>query len=82
MSKWMMWDEKARLLKSKRKKDLEILSYIAIIYKTNGKQEQKPNELIEIAKIQNLENSNAIKGIKTRNTRLKQLVKEKTTPRN
>ena len=62
---------------------------IAAIYKETGKQElylkQRPEELeklVEIAKIQSTEASNAIEGIVTTNTRIKQLVEEKTTPRN
>lgn len=46
---------------------------------------QRPVELeklVEIAKIQSTEASNAIEGIVTTNTRIKQLVAEKTTPRN
>ena len=46
---------------------------------------QKPVELeklVEIAKIQSTEASNAIEGIVTTNTRIRQLVEEKTTPRN
>ncbi|TGY93607.1 Fic family protein [Petralouisia muris] len=73
----------------KQKWDLEILGLIAAIYKYAGKQElylkQKPNELeklVEIAKIQSTEASNAIEGIVTTNTRIRQLVEEKTTPRN
>lgn len=73
----------------KQKWDSEILGYIAAIYKYVGKQElylkQRPNELeklVEIAKIQSTEASNAIEGIVTTNTRIKQLVEEKTTPRN
>lgn len=69
--------------------DLEILSLIAAIYKEAGKQElylkQRPDELeklVEIAKIQSTESSNAIEGIVTTNTRVRQLVEEKTTPRN
>ena len=69
--------------------DSEILSLIAAIYKEAGKQEmylkQRPQELeklVEIAKIQSTEASNAIEGIVTTNTRIKQLVTEKTTPRN
>ena len=69
--------------------DSEILGYIAAIYKEAGKQElylkQKPDELerlVEIAKIQSTEASNAIEGIVTTNTRVKQLVEEKTAPRN
>ena len=72
-----------------QKWDSEILGYIAAIYKEAGKQElylkQKPDELerlVEIAKIQSTEASNAIEGIVTTNTRIKQLVEEKTAPRN
>ena len=72
-----------------QKWDSEILGYIAAIYKEAGKQElylkQRPNELeklVEIAKIQSTEASNAIEGIVTTNTRIRQLVEEKTTPRN
>ena len=71
-----------------QKWDSDILGYIAAIYKYAGKQElylkQKPNELeklVEIAKIQSTEASNAIEGIVTTNTRIKQLVEEKTTPK-
>lgn len=69
--------------------DSEILGLIAAIYKEVGKQElylkQKPEELeklVEIAKIQSTEASNAIEGIVTTSTRIKQLVKDKTTPKN
>lgn len=72
-----------------QKWDSEILGYIAAIYKEAGKQEQylkqKPDaleKLVEIAKVQSTEASNAIEGIVTTNTRIKQLVEEKTTPRN
>ena len=37
---------------------------------------------MEIAKVQSTEASNAIEGIITTNTRIRQLVEEKTTPRN
>ena len=74
---------------SKKTWDSEILGYIAAIYKEAGKQEmylkQRPEELeklVEIAKIQSTEASNAIEGIVTTNIRIKQLVKEKTTPKN
>ena len=40
------------------------------------------DKLIEIAKIQSTEASNEIEGIRTTNTRLKQLCADKTTPRN
>ncbi len=69
--------------------DSEILGLIAAIYKEAGKQEiylkQRPEELeklVEIAKIQSTEASNAIEGIVTTSTRIRQLVEEKTTPRN
>ena len=44
---------------------------------------QRPGELeklVEIAKIQSTEASNAIEGIVTTGTRIRQLVKEKTAP--
>ena len=72
-----------------QKWDSEILGLIAAIYKYAGKQKlylkQKPNELeklVEIAKIQSTEASNAIEGIVTTNTRIRQLVEETTTPKN
>ena len=72
-----------------KKWDSEILGYIAAIYKEAGKQElylkQRPDELeklVEIAKVQSTEASNAIEGIVTTNTRIKQLVEKKTAPRN
>ena len=72
-----------------QKWDSEVLGLIAAIYKEAGKQElylrQRPEELeklVEIAKIQSTEASNAIEGIVTTNTRIRQLVEEKTTPKN
>ena len=72
-----------------QKWDSDILGLIAAIYKEAGKQEmylkQRPQELeklVEIAKIQSTESSNAIEGIVTTNTRIRQLVEEKTTPKN
>lgn len=72
-----------------QKWDSEILSLIAAIYKEAGKQEmylkQRPQELeklVEIAKVQSTEASNAIEGIVTTSTRIRQLIEEKTTPRN
>ena len=72
-----------------QKWDSEVLGYIAAIYKEAGKQEQylkqRPAELeklVEIAKVQSTEASNAIEGIVTTNARIRQLVGEKTTPRN
>ena len=72
-----------------QKWDSGTLGLVAAIYKEAGKQEmylkQRPEELeklVEIAKIQSTEASNAIEGIVTTSTRIKQLVKEKTTPKN
>ena len=72
-----------------QKWDSEMLGLIAAIYKEAGKQElylkQRPEELenlVSIAKIQSTEASNAIEGIVTTSTRIKQLVEEKTTPKN
>ena len=72
-----------------QKWDSEILGLIAAIYKEAGKQEmylkQRPEELeklVEIAKVQSTEASNAIEGIVTTSTRIHQLVEEKTAPRN
>lgn len=72
-----------------QKWDSEILGLIAAIYREAGKQElylkQRPEELeklVEIAKVQSTEASNAIEGIVTTSTRIRQLVSEKTAPRN
>ena len=72
-----------------QKWDSEVLGLVAAIYKEAGKQElylkQRPDELeklVEIARIQSTESSNAIEGIVTTDTRIRQLVAEKTAPRN
>ena len=72
-----------------KKWDSEVIGLVASIYRYQGKQElylkQKPkelNKLIEIAKIQSTEASNEIEGIVTTSVRLKQLMEEKTSPRN
>lgn len=69
--------------------DSELLGLVAAIYKEAGKQElylkQRPEELdklVEIAMIQSTEASNAIEGIVTTSARIRQLVQEKTMPRN
>ena len=74
---------------SERMWDTEIVSYIAKIHECKGRQElfvrQKPVELerlVEIARVQSTEASNKIEGIVTTSGRIKQLVNEKTTPRN
>ena len=71
-----------------RKWDSDLLGLIAAIYKEAGKQElylkQRPQELeklVDIAKVQSTEASNSIEGIVTTNTRIRQLVAEKTTPK-
>ena len=72
-----------------KKWDADILGLVAAIYKEAGKQEvylkQRPErleKLVEIAKVQSTQASNAIEGIVTTNTRIRQLVAEKTAPRN
>ena len=74
---------------SERMWDTEIVSYIAKIHECKGRQDlfvrQKPVELerlIEIARVQSTEYSNKIEGIVTTSTRMKQLMDEKTMPRN
>ena len=69
--------------------DSEVIGLVAQIHEYKGRQElylkQKPAELdrlIEVAKVQSTEASNEIEGIRTTNTRLMQLVRDKTTPRN
>ena len=69
--------------------DSEVISLIAQIHEHKGKQslylKQKPQtleQLIEIAKIQSTESSNKIEGIVTTSTRIRQLMNDKTTPRN
>ena len=69
--------------------DSEILGYISQIYAEKGKQElylkQKPSELkdlVESAKRQSTEASNEIEGIRTTSTRLKQIMTEKSAPKN
>lgn len=74
---------------SEKKWDNDILILCAKIHECKGRQElfvrQKPAQLVrlvEIARIQSTEASNRIEGIVTTSTRIKQLVNEKTTPRN
>ena len=69
--------------------DNEIVALLAQIHEYKGRQElylkQKPavlDHLVEVAKIQSTESSNKIEGIVTTNTRIKELVAEKTTPKN
>ena len=69
--------------------DIKIINYLTQIHEEKGKQQlflkQKHEELeklVIIAKVQSTESSNEIEGIRTTNTRLKQLVNEKTAPKN
>ena len=68
--------------------DTEVVNYLSQIHEAKGKQlslKQKPEQLdrlVEIAKIQSTEASNEIEGICTTETRLRQLMSEKTAPRN
>lgn len=69
--------------------NVRIINLLTRIHEAKGRQEQylsqKPEELqrlVEIAKVQSVESSNAIEGIRTSSTRIGQLVKEKTTPKN
>lgn len=72
-----------------KKWDSKTLSFIARISQMQGRQElfvkqksQELEKLVEISKIQSTEASNSIEGIRTTDTRLKQLVEEKITPKN
>lgn len=69
--------------------DNEIIGLVSQIHEYKGKQEyymtqkhETLDKLVEIAIVQSTEASNAIEGIRTTSTRLKQLCAEKTTPKN
>ena len=69
--------------------DNEIISYLTQIHEHKGRQElfsrQKPVELAkltDVAKVQSVESSNRIEGIITTSSRIGQIVREKTTPKN
>ena len=69
--------------------DNTVINLLTSIHEAKGRQElylsQKPDELerlVEIAKVQSIDASNAIEGIRTTDTRLRQLAGEKTTPKN
>ena len=72
-----------------RKFDKEIINYIGLIHEYKGRQDlflsQRKvdlDKLVEISKIQSTEASNEIEGIITTNQRFKELMADKTTPRN
>ena len=76
------------LLKEK-KWDAEILNYISQISEYKGRQElylsQKPavlDNLVELAIIQSTQSSNEIEGIRTTDSRIKDLVNKKVAPKN
>ncbi|MCU4706967.1 Fic family protein [Mycoplasma sp. CSL7503-lung] len=73
----------------KHKWDSEIINLLTQIHEHKGKQElflkRKPavlDKLVEIAKIQSVEDSNKIEGIVTTAVRIKELMNQKTTPKN
>ncbi|MBQ2763692.1 MAG: Fic family protein [Firmicutes bacterium] len=72
-----------------KKWDNEVINYLSLIHEYKGKHasymRQNPAELdrlVEIAKVQSTEASNSIEGIRTTETRLRQLMAERTAPRN
>ncbi|MGP1570008.1 MAG: Fic family protein [Eubacteriales bacterium] len=74
---------------TRSKWDSEIINLLSQIHERKGKQElflkRKPavlDKLVEIAKIQSVEDSNRIEGIVTTAVRIKELMNQKTTPRN
>lgn len=69
--------------------DNTIVNYLSIIHEEKGKQQLylkqisvELDRLVETAKIQSTECSNEIEGIRTTNTRLKQIVNEMSSPKN
>ena len=69
--------------------DSTIINLLTSIHEAKGRQElylakrpEELNRLVEIAKVQSIDASNSIEGIRTTDTRLKQLAAEKTTPKN
>ncbi len=74
---------------SDKKWDNEIINYLSQIHEYKGRQayyiQNKSSEfkrLVEVAKVQSTEASNSIEGIRTTETRLRQIMNERTTPRN
>lgn len=72
-----------------RKFDKEVINYIALIHEYKGREElflkQRKDDLdklVLVAKIQSTEASNAIEGIVTTKQRLKELMADKSAPRN
>ena len=74
---------------SDKKWDNEIINYLSQIHEYKGRQashiQNKSSELkrlVEVAKVQSTEASNSIEGIRTTETRLRQIMNERTMPRN
>ena len=73
----------------KRTWDQEVLNYVGLIHEYKGRQQLYLSQrladldtLVEVAKRQSTEASNAIEGIRTTNHRLINLMADKTTPKN
>lgn len=69
--------------------DSTVINLLTSIHEAKGRQElylakqpEELNRLVEIAKVQSIDASNSIEGIRTTDTRLKQLAAKKTTPKN
>lgn len=69
--------------------NLDIMNLVSVLHEYKGKQElfleSKPQvlaKLVEIAKIQSVDKSNKIEGIKTTDKRLNEIVKKKSKPKN
>lgn len=69
--------------------DTETINLLVAIHEHKGKQElylkRKPavlDKLVEIAKVQSIEDSNKIEGIVTTTSRIKELMSQKTIPKN
>ena len=74
---------------TRSKWDSEVINLLVQIHEHKGKQElflkRKPavlDKLVEIAKIQSVEDSNKIEGIVTTAVRIKELMNQKTAPKN
>jgi len=74
---------------TRSKWDSEVINLLVQIHEHKGKQElflkRKPavlDKLVEIAKIQSVEDSNKIEGIITTSVRIKELMNKKVAPRN
>ena len=69
--------------------DLDIMNIVSFLHECKGKQELflelKPQilaKMVEVAKIQSIDKSNKIEGIRTTDKRLNEIVKKKSKPKN